>query len=162
TRLPSDRRRRDAERRPQAGRAPAATPCTPCEASTPPSGPHASKETPMTFHAGPRALPPARPAQEMDPRLARLLRLAAASGRRPANEIGPAAARAQIEAASALAPPGPRMARVVQAHAAGPGGRVPLRIYEPGAVRGTIVYTHGGGWTTGSIDAYDRVTRHLA
>ncbi|MGO1834161.1 MAG: alpha/beta hydrolase [Actinomycetaceae bacterium] len=116
----------------------------------------------MTFHTGPLALPTALPQQEMDPRLARFLRTAAAAGRRPASELGPAAARAQIEAASARAPRGPGMARVLEAHAAGPGGRVPLRIYEPEEVRGTIVYAHGGGWTTGSIAAFDGVTRHLA
>jgi len=43
------------------------------------------------------------------------------------------------------------------------GGR-PARLYRPStaAAGPLIVYLHGGGWTVGSIDSYDRVARRLA
>jgi len=46
----------------------------------------------------------------------------------------------------------------------GPAGEIPVRIYTP---EGTgpfpvVVYFHGGGWTIGSIETHDPVTRRLA
>jgi acetyl esterase/lipase len=41
---------------------------------------------------------------------------------------------------------------------------VPVRVYRPSPDDGlpVVVFFHGGGWTIGSVDAYDRVTRALA
>ncbi|XP_068172548.1 arylacetamide deacetylase-like 4 [Antennarius striatus] len=43
---------------------------------------------------------------------------------------------------------------------------VPVRVYEPPAVcvglRRGLVYFHGGGWVSGSIDSVDEVCRHIA
>jgi len=47
----------------------------------------------------------------------------------------------------------------------GPDGRIPVRIYRPviDAGRGVlIVYLHGGGWATGSVDVADGPARMLA
>jgi acetyl esterase len=43
-------------------------------------------------------------------------------------------------------------------------GGVPVRVYRPSPDDGlpVVVYLHGGGWTIGSIDIYDPVTRMLA
>jgi acetyl esterase len=41
-------------------------------------------------------------------------------------------------------------------------GGVPVRIYEPREeAAGTIVYFHGGGWVTGSLDSHDGLCRRL-
>jgi acetyl esterase len=43
-------------------------------------------------------------------------------------------------------------------------GGVPARVYRPAPrdVRPVVVFLHGGGWTLGSVDAYDGVARALA
>lgn len=46
----------------------------------------------------------------------------------------------------------------------GPTGEVPIRIYRPQGVRGTlpvVVYFHGGGWILGSKHTHDRLLRDL-
>lgn len=46
----------------------------------------------------------------------------------------------------------------------GPGGIIPLRIYIPrtGPTLPVIVYYHGGGWFTGTLDTHDAICRSLA
>jgi acetyl esterase len=48
----------------------------------------------------------------------------------------------------------------------GPGGALPLRIYDAVAERGTpapaLVFFHGGGLVAGSIGTHDTICRHLA
>src|SRR4029079_2915194 len=41
---------------------------------------------------------------------------------------------------------------------------VPVRVYRPSAEDNlpVVVYFHGGGWTIGSVDVYDALTRSLA
>jgi acetyl esterase len=41
---------------------------------------------------------------------------------------------------------------------------VPVRVYRPSPDDGlpVVVYLHGGGWTIGSVDVYDPITRALA
>ncbi len=53
---------------------------------------------------------------------------------------------------------------VVDLEIPGPGGRLRARLYRPaGAPRDRVVlYAHGGGWTFGSLDTHDGVTRRLA
>jgi acetyl esterase len=58
----------------------------------------------------------------------------------------------------------PQLARVTDAHADGPAGMIPLRIYqsEPEMARPVLVYLHGGGHMAGSIEVYDPICRKLA
>ncbi|QSW99778.1 alpha/beta hydrolase [Haloterrigena alkaliphila] len=46
----------------------------------------------------------------------------------------------------------------------GPGGDLPVRIYQPAGEtpRPTILFFHGGGFVLGSVDAYDKTCRKLA
>ncbi|HEX7167715.1 MAG TPA: alpha/beta hydrolase [Acidimicrobiales bacterium] len=62
----------------------------------------------------------------------------------------------------------PDLATVDDVVAPGPAGDIPLRVYRPadgGAAGGTlpiVVYFHGGGFTIGSIDSHDPITRRIA
>lgn len=60
----------------------------------------------------------------------------------------------------------PEIGEVVDRAMDGPGGKLPLRIYRPsglGAQRvPAILWLHGGGWTLGSLEAYDPPCRFLA
>ena len=44
------------------------------------------------------------------------------------------------------------------------GRRVPLRVYDPSPQRAQplLLFAHGGGWVTGSLDSHDRLCRMLA
>lgn len=46
----------------------------------------------------------------------------------------------------------------------GPAGLVPIRIYRPDGRRPLplVVYAHGGGWVTGSLESHDKLCRILA
>jgi len=41
-------------------------------------------------------------------------------------------------------------------------GSVRVRVYEPSPGDAALVYFHGGGWVTGSVDTHDGITRALA
>ena len=57
----------------------------------------------------------------------------------------------------------PQMARVTEGVVDGPAGPLPCRILVPqGAVRGTILYLHGGGWAFCDRDTHERAVRVLA
>lgn len=61
--------------------------------------------------------------------------------------------------------PGPEMARVEDLALGGAGGTPPVAVrhYVPAsAPRRAIVYMHGGGWVTGTLDTYDALCRELA
>jgi acetyl esterase len=68
------------------------------------------------------------------------------------------------EGAPALFGPADPVASVVDELLPGPGGPLPVRVYEPSGSRpfGVLVYLHGGGWVTGSLDTHDGVCRALA
>ena len=54
---------------------------------------------------------------------------------------------------------GPRMYAVSELRI----GQIPARLYRPVDGRTPlVVYTHGGGWTMGSLETHDRVCRRLA
>ena len=62
-----------------------------------------------------------------------------------------------------LAGPAPEMEPVEERTIEGPGGEATLRILVPiASPRGVLVYYHGGGWVTGSIEESDTVARKLA
>jgi acetyl esterase/lipase len=59
--------------------------------------------------------------------------------------------------------PGPGMAAVRDVEIEGDEIAVPVRIYVPrGFKEGVLVYYHGGGWVTGTLDDYDVLCRSLA
>ena len=49
-------------------------------------------------------------------------------------------------------------------HAPGPEGAVPVRVYRPEspAPLPLVLFAHGGGWVTGSLDSHDKLCRILA
>jgi acetyl esterase len=53
---------------------------------------------------------------------------------------------------------------VTDTHIPGDGGAVAVRIYRPtaGTTLPLILYAHGGGWVTGSLESHDRLCRILA
>jgi acetyl esterase len=61
-----------------------------------------------------------------------------------------------------LAGEGPEVHAIRDITLPGPGGPIPVRIYEPDEARGTIAYLHGGGWVVGTLDSFDAVCRALA
>ena len=84
-------------------------------------------------------------------------------GGKPVHECTPNEARALASRLAALAGPAPEMWRVEERSLQGVDGAVTLRILTPFEyVRGVLVYYHGGGWVTGSVDEYETVARKLA
>lgn len=72
-------------------------------------------------------------------------------------------ARESIELRAATAPKLPEMQRVRDHWIDSPHGpTVPVRVYEPREMQRTLVYLHGGGWVSGSVNSFDRVARTLA
>lgn len=61
---------------------------------------------------------------------------------------------------------GEQLARIEDLTMPGPGGPLPLRLYDPGgpvnAARPVILFYHGGGWVVGSIATHDAYCRSLA
>jgi acetyl esterase len=62
----------------------------------------------------------------------------------------------------------PDSARIAPVHAVedrsvpGPAGDIPVRVFRPSAATLPIlVWFHGGGWVTGSIETHDLVCRQL-
>jgi acetyl esterase len=62
--------------------------------------------------------------------------------------------------------PSPEIAleRVEDRTLPGPGGEIPVRVYQRDAVSGRpgLVYFHGGGWVIGSLETHDATCRELA
>jgi acetyl esterase len=58
----------------------------------------------------------------------------------------------------------PALAAVAERRAAGPGGPIAVRLYDPGlaAPAPCLVYCHGGGFVLGGLDSHDRLCRELA
>jgi acetyl esterase len=80
--------------------------------------------------------------------------------------IGSVTAQQLREAYRAMTPklpPGPDIHKVDNLGIPGPAGPIPVRVYWPTpAPKALIVYFHGGGWTIGSLDAWDAALRRLA
>jgi acetyl esterase len=76
------------------------------------------------------------------------------------------ALRASAESAPALLGGAPENVAVVRdVSAVGTRGRrVPVRLYAPvpGGAKPLVLFAHGGGWVTGSLDSHDRLCRMLA
>lgn len=73
-------------------------------------------------------------------------------------------ARESVAASRALQGERVEMHRVEDLLAPGPAGRLPVRVYvpTPAAPPALVVYFHGGGWTTGSVEVADLPCRMLA
>jgi len=99
----------------------------------------------------------------LDTATATLLAQLAESGAPPLHELTPGDARQVLGALRDLFGSGPEMARAEDVDIPVAGGSIPLRILvSGGAVRGVIVYYHGGGWVIGSIDESETLGRELA
>src|SRR5881397_1593802 len=83
---------------------------------------------------------------------------------RPFDELSVLEARAAIVTLSAAAGEGEAVARVESRTVPGPRGEIPVRVYTPEgcAPFPVLVYFHGGGWVTGSLETHDGLCRHLA
>jgi acetyl esterase len=100
----------------------------------------------------------------LDPDIRRLLDTVFAT---PPSVAGPDVAllrAAAEEAPRRLGGAAQAVASVQDVSAPGPAASIPLRIYRPSASRPLplVVYAHGGGWVTGSLDSHDRLCRLLA
>ena len=81
----------------------------------------------------------------------------------PLHEGSVEQARALSAGLAGMLGPAPTMQRVHQHDLARPGETVPIRVLAPlERPAGVIVYYHGTGWVTGSIDESDTVARKLA
>ena len=99
----------------------------------------------------------------LDSATLRLLEQVAEGGWKPLHDITPYEPRALGSMMAELAGPAPEMERLEERTIESPDGEVTLRILVPiENPRGVLVYYHGDGWVTGSIDESDTVARKLA
>lgn len=77
-------------------------------------------------------------------------------------DVSPEEARAGIAARTRARARGPQVDKVFDLSIPGPGGEIPLRVYQPKNASGVTMAFHGGGWLMGSVDSLDAVCRHLA
>jgi acetyl esterase len=72
--------------------------------------------------------------------------------------------RAEAEATAAeMSGPGEPVGRVGDVVVPGPAGDIHVRVYSPASdAAPLLVFCHGGGWVTGSVDSYDPFCRRLA
>ncbi len=101
----------------------------------------------------------------LDPIARDLLEQAAAQNAAPLKELTPKRARMRMNASSGmLGEPDPVHHVEDSAVQTREGRQIPVRLYDPGTPkpRPAIVYFHGGGWVTGSIDTHDNLCRALA
>jgi acetyl esterase len=103
----------------------------------------------------------------LDTRTQWFLQLLARSGQQPLYRLGVQQARAEFDMFQTVMSGRPApVGEIVDRTIAGPAGRLRVRIYRPsGSVARllpTILYFHGGGWTIGSLEAYDLPCRFFA
>ena len=77
---------------------------------------------------------------------------------------GPSAQAVRDQLAGFPRPEGEPVASVVDRTIPGPGGEIPVRIYDPGGPgpKGALVWFHGGGWVIGNLDGADFGCRMMA
>jgi acetyl esterase len=96
----------------------------------------------------------------LDSRTQWFLQLLVRSGQQPLHMLGVEKARAKLDTLQPVMSGRPApVGEIVDRTIAGPGGRLRIRIYRPaGSVARllpTVLFFHGGGWTIGSLEAYD-------
>jgi acetyl esterase len=115
---------------------------------------------------------------ELDPQVVALLeQMRQQAAAQPAPAIAPtfaervAAARVRIARASPMRGTPEVVAKVLDRTLPGPGGAIPVRIYDPRGGDGNapaagsapaLLYYHGGGFVAGNLDSHDVLTRALA
>ena len=121
-----------------------------------------------------QSAPPPAPMAAASLDMQRVLDTYRASGARPVDTLTVEQARAQpsiqdaaeLVAASLGRPAGAPIARTTDMQVPGAqGSLIPARLYNPLARSGpapAILYFHGGGWVTGTLDTYDATARALA
>lgn len=96
----------------------------------------------------------------LHPQAAAFLDRRRCAGVRPDHQLSLAQVRAEADGPAQDTEP---VAAVADTSVPGPGGPVPVRVYTPqAAALGVVVYLHGGGHVTGTLDSYDGLTRRLA
>jgi acetyl esterase len=105
-----------------------------------------------------------RDGRVLDPQLAAAIATAHRLGIRSIEGMEPGPARAHVARAMGAFDLEPRpMDSVLDTAIAGASGPIPIRLYRPRRYGGgLIVYLHGGGGVTGSIEAADAVSRFIA
>ena len=117
---------------------------------------------------------PPDPTGRADAEMARVLAAYQASGAKPVYTLSAPQARLQPtpgDAAGTVAqqmgmPAKQPVAKVTDITVQGATGPLAARVYDPQMTRGgaapVILYFHGGGWVTGTLDTYDASDRELA
>ncbi len=96
---------------------------------------------------------------DLDPDAEAYLARLREAGAPPLEDGTPEQARAaHVASAAALSGPGEPVEEVRDERVGG----VPVRTYVPSGARGTVVWSHGGGWVVGTLDTYDATCRALA
>ena len=99
----------------------------------------------------------------LDQATATFLEETAKTNGKPLHKCTPDEARHFGSIISEMLGPAPEMEHVLEKTIERPNGKIVLRILKPVKIpRGVLVYYHGGGWVTGSIDDYDTIGRKLA
>jgi acetyl esterase len=99
------------------------------------------------------------------PEIAVAIERARQQGVVPLSELGPDGARqTHVEQSRLVSGPPAAVAEVRDVAIDGPGGAVPARTFRPETPQrpGAVLYFHGGGWVTGTLDTYDALARALA
>jgi len=98
----------------------------------------------------------------LDPQAEALLETVEELGLPPTAGLSPSAARDRLTAYFAEQEHRP-VGRVEEFSIPGPGGALPVRLYEPDAEgpHPLTVFFHGGGWTAGDLDTHDNVCAAL-
>ncbi len=102
---------------------------------------------------------------QIDPQAARLLRMLDAAPRGETGRIGIGERRRAFDGLMRLSGAPPAVGNVRDRAAAGPGGPLRFRTYEPETATDAplpgLIYFHGGGLVAGGLDSYDVLCRNL-
>ena len=100
----------------------------------------------------------------LDPQAKVFLEQLSALGGPPMSELTPAEARAQMAMLAGMASRPPTRVPTVDREVPGPGGAIPVRIYQPSSTEPLpiVVFFHGGGWVIGDLETHDGLGHTLA
>jgi acetyl esterase len=100
----------------------------------------------------------------LDPEVALLLRQMMPQGAPPLDTLPPQVVRAGVAAWAAASQVQPAVGQVRTIAIDGPGGALPLRIYQPENPRPRaplVIYLHGGGFVLCDLETHDDICRQL-
>src|SRR2546425_13164169 len=106
-------------------------------------------------------------AMALDPQAQEVINVVIKSGRPAYNTLSPKDARQLFRETRPASTPTPaEIGAVKNLTADGPGGSIPLRVYQPadlpaGTPLPVLVYYHGGGWVIGDLDTHDVQCRQI-